>query len=64
MAPAERSGILVFAHPEAQELYTELMGRNVAVSLRSGRIRLSPHFYNNDADVARFFEVLDAFGQG
>lgn len=61
---SERSGILVFAHPEAEALYPYLMERKGFVSLRAGRIRLAPHFYNNDEDVQRFFALLDGFDRG
>lgn len=61
MGPGERSSILSFAHPDAAGLYHHLMGTQVFVSARGGYIRLSPHFYNDTADVARFFDVLDAY---
>jgi cysteine desulfurase/selenocysteine lyase len=55
-----RSGILSFvpkADPE-KTFYT-LMEEKIMVSERKGFIRLSPHFYNTEADVRRFFEALD-----
>jgi selenocysteine lyase/cysteine desulfurase len=61
----ERSGILAFrpaGEPEA--CFRHLGGRGVIVSLRRGCIRLSPHFYNDESDVAAFFRALDAFGTG
>jgi len=60
---AGRSGILAFEHPDAAALANHLGASRVAVSLRNGRIRLSPHFYNDATDVARFFTALDAFGR-
>jgi selenocysteine lyase/cysteine desulfurase len=60
---SSRSGILSFmpkADPE-KTFYT-LMEENIMVSERKGLIRLSPHFYNTEADVRRFFEVLDRIG--
>ncbi len=60
---ASRSGILSFmpkADPE-KTFYT-LMEEKIMVSERKGLIRLSPHFYNSEADVRRFFEVLDRIG--
>lgn len=57
----ERSGILTFVHPDAPGLYAALMGGGAAVSLRAGRIRLSPHLYNDASDAQRFFAALDAY---
>ncbi|WP_428560978.1 MAG: aminotransferase class V-fold PLP-dependent enzyme [Solidesulfovibrio sp. DCME] len=61
LAGPERSGILAFDHPDAPGLYAALMRQHVPVSLRSGRIRLSPHCYNDATDAARLFAVVDAF---
>jgi len=58
-----RSGILSFvpkADPE-KTFYT-LMEENIMVSERKGLIRLSPHFYNSEKDVRRFFETLERIG--
>ena len=55
------SGILSFAHPDPSGLFAHLDAAGVAASPRGGRIRLSPHFYNDHSDVARFFTILDAF---
>ncbi len=61
LGPQERSTILAFEHPDPKGLFHHLDQARVAVSLRGGRIRLSPHFYNDASDVARFFKALDAF---
>jgi cysteine desulfurase / selenocysteine lyase len=58
-----RSGILSFipkADPE--KTFYALMEERIMVSERKGLIRLSPHFYNSEADVRRFFEALDRMG--
>lgn len=56
----ERSGILVFTTGEKdKEVYEHLRRNNIITSLRGGGIRLSPHFYNNEEDVRRFFDALD-----
>ena len=59
---SERSGIVCFK-PEAdpKEVFTHFLSHGVMVSERNGKIRVSPHFYNNSEDVERFFEVLDSF---
>jgi selenocysteine lyase/cysteine desulfurase len=38
-----------------------LRSRKVAVSARSGRLRVSTHFYNNEADVERLERELRSF---
>jgi selenocysteine lyase/cysteine desulfurase len=56
----ERSGILCFRHPKTktETLYKKLGAANVVVSLRTGAIRLTPHFYNTEREVARVLDVL------
>ena len=41
------------------DLATRLMRHNVFVSVRGPSVRVSPHLYNTEADVERFFEVLE-----
>jgi selenocysteine lyase/cysteine desulfurase len=61
LAAGERSGILCFTPPgDAKALFQGLAGRQVTVALRDGRIRLAPHFYNDESDIERFFAALDA----
>jgi len=58
----ERSGILSFCPPgEAQRCFRFLGERGVAVALRGGAIRLSPHFWNDESDLEAFFAALDQF---
>lgn len=58
----ERAGIVAFAGAaEPQELFRYLAANGVVTALRDGRIRLSPHFANNEADLAGFFTLLDRF---
>ncbi|MGD9762588.1 MAG: aminotransferase class V-fold PLP-dependent enzyme [Candidatus Binatia bacterium] len=54
---AERSGILTFALGDTDALYASLLRHGVNVRRRLGGIRLSPHFYTDESDIAR---VLDA----
>jgi len=61
MGKGERSGIFSFIPPrDGHALFRSLTARNVMVSLRKDIIRLSPHFYNTEGDINRFFEALDA----
>jgi selenocysteine lyase/cysteine desulfurase len=64
-SPANASGIVTFFHPELdmQNLYQRLEAANIITSLRTDRsgreyIRLSPHFYNTDAELHRVLEFL------
>jgi len=55
----ERSGILSFVAPgEAAAHASRLRKHRVEAAVRSGRLRLSPHFYNNQADIQRVAEAL------
>jgi len=56
----ERSGIVCFRHPTVPSttLMENLKRANVLVSLRGDVIRVSPHFYNNEADLKRLLDTL------
>jgi selenocysteine lyase/cysteine desulfurase len=41
------------------DLATRLMRHDVFVSVRGPSVRVSPHLYNTEEDVARFFDVLE-----
>jgi selenocysteine lyase/cysteine desulfurase len=59
----ERSGILSFRPPgDALHCFRFLSERHIVVSPRGGMLRLSPHFWNDESDLAAFFAALDAFG--
>jgi len=62
-APEHRAGILTFLPPrgEVKQLALYLSERNVSFSLRRGRIRISPHFYNQPAELDRLVEMVRAF---
>ncbi|MEO5370987.1 MAG: aminotransferase class V-fold PLP-dependent enzyme [Magnetococcus sp. DMHC-1] len=49
------AGILIFSHPQVatSTLHRELMARNVYQAHRGAGIRFSPHFYQDETDVAR-----------
>ncbi len=42
----------------APAIARELQSRRVLVAARHGNLRVSPHFYNNEADLARLAEAL------
>ncbi|MCX6550690.1 MAG: aminotransferase class V-fold PLP-dependent enzyme, partial [Acidobacteria bacterium] len=59
--PEERSAIVSFTagSPGAnQAIHARLAGRNIAVSLRGGRIRVSPSFYNTESEIDALLEAL------
>jgi selenocysteine lyase/cysteine desulfurase len=43
---------------DASELARRLMEKKIAVAARHGALRVSPHFYNNEEDLARLEEAL------
>ncbi len=58
--PVHRAGILTFARPRLSgEKFLETADSNkIRVSLRRGRIRVSPHVYNNENDIERLAELV------
>src|ERR1700732_1617601 len=42
------------------ELYQKLQKENIIVSLREGRIRVSPHLFNSERDISRLISVVTA----
>lgn len=64
--PAHASGIITLHRADADlpALHQRLLAAGVVTSLRADRagrryLRLSPHFYNTDAELQRLLEVLD-----
>lgn len=59
--PVHRSQIVSFTsgtRDTDSRIVSDLLGRNVAVSLRGRGVRVSPYFYNTDEDVDRLIEGL------
>ena len=56
----EWSGILSFKHPKkgTDEIFAALSDSSILTSVREGSVRLSPHFYNNEEDIKKFFAAL------
>ena len=58
-APEHRAGILmVKPAADVDALAEACRERNIAVSVRRGRLRLSAHLYNNEDDIDAFVDLL------
>jgi cysteine desulfurase/selenocysteine lyase len=57
-----RSGINTFRHPArpAEALIARLRDAGILCALRQGWVRVSPHLYNNAAEIERLLDVLAA----
>ena len=58
ITPAARAGIVSFADPDAEATVARLAAQGIQVSARRGGVRVSPHFYNTEADVDRLLRAL------
>jgi selenocysteine lyase/cysteine desulfurase len=60
--PGHTSGILSFEFPgkDPAELRRRCLTRKIALSVRHGWLRISPHAYNDEADLQQLIEVLRA----
>ena len=60
--PSSPSQIVTAYWPfrDSSELVKRLRAHSVLIAARQGRLRISPHFYNNEADIARLKEVLES----
>jgi selenocysteine lyase/cysteine desulfurase len=56
----ERSSILTFRLGDARSLLNAFARAHIVARPRAGGVRLAPHFYNDDDDVARVFDAVDA----
>ena len=56
--PSERAGNNCFATPNAEAVAAGLREKGVQVVGRDGRVRISPHLFNDEDDVQRCVEAL------
>jgi selenocysteine lyase/cysteine desulfurase len=56
----ERSGIVAFMSPthDHAAIVKDLQAKKIALVLREGRLRASPHFYNSPEQIARLLKEL------
>ncbi len=56
----ERAGIISFSgNFDPAGLKDSLLTKNVIVNVRGGGLRVAPHFYNTEDDVAALFKYID-----
>lgn len=57
--PERHGAMMALASTDAPALVRALAGDDIVISDRDGNIRISPHFYNSDEDIATLFRSLD-----
>jgi kynureninase len=63
--PKHRGGTVSVWHPEAERLSKELIAREIICDYRpNAGIRLSPHFYNTEAECDHAIETLRRLANG
>ncbi len=62
--PDEVAGIVALEKPgvDPEAFARDLRGRGIALACRRGRVRVSPHIYNNAEDLGRLAEALGGRG--
>ncbi len=56
-----KSGILIASNPDPernQQVYDYLQKKDIHLSYRNGNLRISPHFYNTEAELEKLVEVV------
>lgn len=49
-------------HEKVKDLHGRLLSKNIYVSIRQGKIRISPHIYNDENDISALLKVLEYNG--
>jgi selenocysteine lyase/cysteine desulfurase len=58
---AKRSAIVMIRHADPSGAVAHLANEGIIVDHRPGHVRVSPHFYNTEEEIAQFLEVLGGF---
>jgi selenocysteine lyase/cysteine desulfurase len=56
---AFRSGIVSLACREPNLVAERLLQRGIVISVRGGRLRISPHFYNTEGEIDKLVSELN-----
>jgi cysteine desulfurase/selenocysteine lyase len=54
----EHAGIVSSNFPDAEKVFERLHRQNIIISLRQGRLRVSPHFYNTEEEMKKLMVGL------
>ncbi len=54
----QRAGIVTFEFDDAEAMHQRLLEKNIRISLRTGKLRVSPHFYNTEDELRRVYLTL------
>jgi selenocysteine lyase/cysteine desulfurase len=55
---SQRAGIVTFEFDNADAMHKRLMEHDIVLSLRTGKLRVSPHFYNTEDEMRRVYLAL------
>ncbi|MBN2424649.1 MAG: aminotransferase class V-fold PLP-dependent enzyme [Calditrichaceae bacterium] len=61
MDSGEWSGIYSFSGKDIEQLFDYLGDNDIVCALRSGRIRLAPHFYNSEDEIKQVIHIIKQF---